>query len=141
MFGQSAKVGVILPYSWLSGSAVFDGKPVSRESSGLIDPVLKISINLVDAPALTLEEFPSYRQNWILGVSLSVSVPLGRYEEDRLVNLGTNRWSFKPEIGLSKRWGPVTVDVAASAKLYTDNDEFAGHHTREQARCTRSRAT
>ena len=133
MFGQSAKAGIILPYSWLSGSAVFDGTPVSREFSGLIDPVLKISTNLVGAPALTLEEFPSYTQNWILGVSLSMSVPLGRYDEDRLVNLGTNRWSFKPEIGVSKRWGPVTVDAATSVRLYTDNDEFLGHHTREQA--------
>ncbi len=132
LLGQSAKVSAIVPYGWLSGSAVFDGMPVSREFSGLIDPVFKITANLLGAPALTLEEFPSYRQNWILGVSLGMSVPLGRYDEERLVNLGNNRWSFKPEIGVSKRWGPVTVDVAASTKFYTDNEEFFGDHTREQ---------
>ncbi|MBI5507055.1 MAG: transporter [Deltaproteobacteria bacterium] len=132
LLGQSAKVSAILPYSWVSGSAVVDGVPVSREFSGLVDPIFKMTTNLLGAPALSFEDFPSYRQNWILGVSLSMSVPLGRYDEERLVNIGNNRWSFKPEVGVSKRWGPVTVDVAASTKFYTDNEEFFGGHRREQ---------
>ena len=38
----------------------------------------------------------------IVGASLQVSAPFGQYDNDRLVNIGTNRWSFKPESGISK---------------------------------------
>jgi len=132
LFGQSAKVGAIVPGAWVSGSAVFDGMPVEREVSGLVDPILKFSTNLYGAPATSLEDFANYHQDWIVGVSLSVSVPLGQYDQQRLVNIGTNRWSFKPEFGVSKRWGPLTLDAAASVKLYTDNDDFFPDHKREQ---------
>ena len=99
LFGQSAKVGAVLPYAGHSGSALFNGAPVEREFSGLVDPILKFTTNLLGAPAMSLEEFPNYRQDWIVGLSLSVTVPLGRYDEERLVNIGTNRWSFKPARG------------------------------------------
>jgi hypothetical protein len=132
LFGQSAKAGAILPYAWVSGSAVFNGMPVERDFSGLVDPIFKFSTNLLGAPATPLEDFASYEQNWIVGASLSISAPLGRYESERLVNIGTNRWSFKPELGVSKRWGQVTIDAAASVKLYTDNNHFFSDHKREQ---------
>ncbi len=132
LFGQSAKVGLVLPYAGLSGSALFNGAPVEREFSGLVDPIFKFTTNLFGAPALSLEDFPNYRQDWIVGLSMSISVPLGRYDEERLVNIGTNRWSFKPAVGVSKRWGPLTIDASASVKFYTDNDEFLVDREREQ---------
>jgi len=132
LFGQSAKIGALLPYAWLSGSAVFDDMPVEREVSGVIDPVFKFTTNLYGAPAQSLEDFPNYKQDWIIGATLSISVPLGQYEKERLVNIGTNRWSFKPELGVSKRWGPLTLEIAGNVKLYTDNKSFLGDKTREQ---------
>lgn len=132
LFGQSAKAGVVLPYTGVSGSALFNGAPVEREFAGLVDPSLKFTTNLLGSPAMSLEEFGSWRQNWIVGLSLSITVPLGRYDEERLVNIGTNRWSFKPAVGVSKRWGPVTIDASTSVKFYTDNDEFLVDQKREQ---------
>lgn len=132
LLGQSAKVGVVLPYAWMSGSATLDGMPVEREITGLVDPILKFSTNLYGAPATTLEDFASYHQDWIVGVSLSMTVPLGQYDHERLVNIGTNRWSFKPEFGVSKRWGPLTLDAAAGVRLYTDNSDFYPDHNRAQ---------
>jgi len=61
-----------------------------------------------------------------------VSVPLGQYDSDKLVNIGTNRWSAKPELGISKAWGPLTLELAAGVTFYTDNDDFLGGRTREQ---------
>ena len=55
-----------------------------------------------------------------------MTVPLGQYDSDKLVNVGTNRWSFKPEIGISKTFGPVTLELAPSATFYTDNENFFG---------------
>ena len=60
--------------------------------SGFVDPRLRFSVNFYGAPALTLKEFAGYKQDLILGASLQVSVPLGQYDADRLVNIGTNRW-------------------------------------------------
>ena len=49
-----------------------------------------------------------------------------------LVNIGTNRWSFKPEVGISKAIGPRTLEFEAAVTLYTDNDDFFGGHTLSQ---------
>ena len=133
VWGRSGKVDVVLPYAWLSGTAEFAGQPQAREVSGVVDPRLRLSVNFYGAPALTLKEFAGYKQDLILGASLQVSVPLGQYDADRLVNIGTNRWFFKPELGISKAWGPLTLEVAAGVSLYTDNRDFLDGKTRAQA--------
>ena len=100
--------------------------------SGLGDPRLRLSVNLYGAPALTLKEFAGYRPDLIVGVSLQVSSPLGQYDDDRLVNIGTNRWSVKPELGISKTFGRLTLELAAGVSFYTANHDFFGGKTREQ---------
>jgi hypothetical protein len=126
VWGRSGKIDVVLPYAWLSGSTKVAGRSVATEVSGLGDPQVRLSYLVYGAPALTVEQFPSYEPDLIIGVSLAVRAPLGQYDSDRLVNIGTNRWSFKPEIGISKTWGPVTLELAPSATFYTDNDDFRG---------------
>jgi hypothetical protein len=126
VFGNSGKLAVVLPYSWASGTATFEGEARAREVSGLGDPKLIFSVNLYGAPALSLEEFVDYQQDLIAGASFQISAPLGQYDSDKLLNIGTNRWSFRPEIGLSKAWGPFTVELAAGATFYTSNDDFLG---------------
>ena len=126
LWGRTAKLDFVLPYAWLSGSAKVAGKPVDRDVSGLGDPQARFSYLFYGAPALSVEEFADYQSDLILGASLAVTVPLGQYDSDKLVNIGTNRWSFKPEIGISKTWGPVTVELAPSVTFYTDNDNFFG---------------
>ena len=125
-WGRTAKLDLVLPYAWLSGSAKIAGKPVEREVSGLGDPQIRLSYLFYGAPALTLEEFADYKPDLILGAGVAVTVPLGQYDSDKLVNVGTNRWSFKPEIGISKTFGPVTLELAPSATFYTDNENFFG---------------
>ena len=131
-WGKSAKVGVIVPYTWMSGSAEFEGKTIQREVDGLADARFRLSVNLYGAPALTLKEFADYKQDLIIGASLQVSVPWGQYDSSRLVNIGTNRWTFKAEVGVCKAVGPWTLEVAAAATLYTDNNDFFGSNTRSQ---------
>jgi hypothetical protein len=133
VWGRSGKVDVVLPYAWLSGTAEVEGQPREREVSGLADPRLRFSVNLYGAPALALPEFASYRQDLIVGTSLQVTVPLGQYDPDKLVNIGTNRWSFKPELGISKALGPLTLELTTGVTLYTDNHNFFGGKTRAQA--------
>jgi len=124
VFGKSAKFDVILPYSSFSAHALVDGQPRAREMSGFGDPRFRFSINLFGAPALSVKEFASYKQDLIIGASLQVSAPLGQYDNSKLLNLGNNRWSFRPELGFSKASGPWTVEVAPSVTFFTDNTDF-----------------
>ena len=124
VWGRAGKLDLVLPHAWLSGSAKFSGRPVSTEVSGLGDPQVRFSYLFYGAPALTLDQFADYQPDLILGASLAVRAPLGQYDSDRLVNIGTNRWSFKPEIGISKTLGPMTLELDTSATFYTDNDNF-----------------
>ena len=132
LWGKSGKFDVIAPYTWLSGTADFAGQPVQRDVNGFSDPRFRLSVNLYGAPALTREQFRQYQQDLIIGTSLQVSAPLGQYDDTRAVNIGTNRWSFKPELGISKAYGPWTVEGAAAVTLYTDNNDFFGGNTRSQ---------
>jgi hypothetical protein len=126
VWGRSGKLDLVLPYAWLSGSAKFAGRPVSRDVSGLGDPQVRFSYLFYGAPALTLDQFADHQPDLIVGASLAVRAPLGQYDSDKLVNIGTNRWSFKPEIGISKTFGPLTLEMDTSVTLYTDNENFFG---------------
>lgn len=132
LWGHSGKIDGVVPYTWLSGSADYDGEPVTRSVNGFGDPLFRVSVNLYGAPALDLKEFGSYKQDLIVGAAMQVSVPWGQYDDTRLVNIGTNRWFVKPSLGVSKTEGPWTLEAVAAATFYTDNSDFYGGHTREQ---------
>jgi len=131
-WGRSAKIDASGTYSTLSGRADLAGVPRARDVTGWGDPRIRLSINLHGAPALTLPEIRSYRQDLIIGASLTAWAPLGQYDETKVINLGTNRWSLKPEIGASQAFGPWIVEVIGAAQFYQDNDEFFTNSTREQ---------
>lgn len=132
LWGKSGKFDVIVPYTWLSGTATYRGDAVERQVDGFADPLLRLSVNFYGAPALTLPEFKSYEQDLILGASLQVLVPAGQYDSTRLVNIGTNRWSFKPELGASKALGDLTLEFKTGVTLYTTNDDFFNGNRRAQ---------
>jgi hypothetical protein len=131
--GQSAKFDVIVPTSSFGALGFVNGQAREREISGLGDPRFRVSVNLFGAPALSAKDFGSYQQDLIVGVSLQGSAPLGQYDNSKLLNLGNNRWSFKPELGVSKAWGPWTFEVATGATFFSDNTDFIGGNTFAQA--------
>lgn len=133
LWGKSAKFDAIVPYTWLSGTADYKGESVERIVNGFANPAFRLSVNLYGAPALTMAEFAGWEQDVIVGVSLRVAAPWSQYDSTRLVNIGSNRWSFKPEAGISKALGPWTVELAAAAMFFTDNDDFFGGSTLSQA--------
>jgi hypothetical protein len=130
--GKSAKIDVVVPYSSLDAHGLVLDQPRFRHVSGFGDPAVRFSMNFIGAPALTLEEFAGYKQDLIVGGSLRLGIPLGQYDEDRLINIGSNRWSLRPELGISKAAGPWTLELTPGISLYSDNDDFFGGQTREQ---------
>jgi Putative MetA-pathway of phenol degradation len=131
-WGQSGKIDVIVPYTWLAGTATYAGAPIERIVDGFGDPMFRVSLNLYGAPSLGLKEFASYRQDVIVGASLRVSAPWGQYDDARVVNLGSHRWIFKPELGVSKASGQWTLEGTAAATVFTENNDFYGGKTRKQ---------
>lgn len=130
--GKSAIVDVVVPYTFLSGSADYEGEPVTREINGYANPSFRLSWNFYGAPAMGLKEFSTWQQDLVIGASLRVYAPWSQYDSSRLVNIGTNRWSFKPELGISKTLGQWTVEGQLAATIFTDNTDFYGGNTREQ---------
>jgi hypothetical protein len=125
LFGLTSQAFVALPFSWAQASGKLFGEDSSITRSGLGDTRFRLSVLLFGAPAVTLEEFAKSSPQTIMGVSLTVIAPTGQYFTDKLINLGTNRWSFKPEIGLSyvvdKQW---FIDLYTGVWLFTNNNSF-----------------
>lgn len=132
VLGKSAKFDVVVPYAWLSGDAKAFGQTRERRVDGFADPRFRFSLNLFGAPAYPLDEFKHYRQDLVIGTVLEVTAPGGQYDADKLVNIGTNRWSIKPEIGIAKSFGPLTLELAGGVRFFSENDEFFGGQLREQ---------
>jgi hypothetical protein len=116
-----------------SAQGIANGQPAERQMSGFGDPRFRVSVNLFGAPALSAKDFVNYQQDLIVGVSMQVSAPLGQYDDSKLLNLGFNRWSFKPELGISKAWGPWTFELTPSVLIFSDNKDFFGGNTFSQA--------
>ena len=130
---MSSKIDVGLSHACLDGSADYQGQHLARNVCGWSDARARWSVNFFGAPALAPKEFASYRQNLVIGASLQLGVPVGEFDPARLINIGANRWTAKPEIGLSKmlghRW---TVDLALAGTFFETNDDFYGGHRRAQ---------
>jgi hypothetical protein len=129
---KSAKAGVLLPFADLDAQGYVDGAFRTREDTGLADPSFYFTINLYGAPALSSNAFRDYRQETIVGVSFKLTAPLGVYDNDKLLNIGTNRWSLKSELGVSHAISRLYLEGAIAATFYTDNEDFYNGKTREQ---------
>lgn len=131
-WGRSANVSVALPYLLgdLEGLYLKTFQQVHR--SGLGDAQVRFSVNLAGAPAMTPRQFVDYRPHLVVGASVIVVAPTGQYSGSKLINIGTNRWSFKPEIAVTRTAGPWRAEVYVGVWLFTDNHDFAGGRTREQ---------
>jgi hypothetical protein len=131
-WGRSGKLDIVIPYTWLSGSATYAGEPLERVVAGFGDPKLRLSVNFYGSPALDLKQFKGWKQDLIIGANVQVSMPWGQYDDSRLVNIGTNRWFVKPELGVSKAVGALTLELSAAATLFGDNTDFYGGRKRSQ---------
>lgn len=134
VFGRQALFTVALPYAWGDASGNVGDQQQRVYRSGLADIRTRFSVNLWGSPAMNLEEFSrrSHRKP-ILGTSLTMSSPTGQYGSTKLINIGTNRWSFKPELGLSYPVKKVDLDLYVGAWFFTDNGSFyMGRSSRSQ---------
>jgi hypothetical protein len=123
-FGRSANVTAVLPYAvgTFSGTVLGVGQSIYR--SGLTDSSFRLSANLKGGPAMNIEEFRNWRQKTLVGATFTVEVPTGQYDPARLVNPGTHRWAFRPELGLSRRFGSWVADAYGGAWFFAGNGKY-----------------
>lgn len=133
LMGKSWMALAFVPVTWgeAAGSVGEDRREASRR--GLADPRLKLSVILAGSPPMTAAEFARAPRRPIIGCSVTLVAPIGQYQPTKLVNLGSNRWSFKPEVGLSLPAGRWTVDAYAGVWVFTANEAFyPGSSSRRQ---------
>jgi len=128
-FGSTSKFVIEIPYVIGNLKGFLDGEPRTRNISGFSDIGLTLSANFIGAPSMTPSEFLELLNSPhpILGASVKILVPSGHYEKDRLINVGTNRWAIKPELGfmmpLNDKW---LFELELGVWFFADNDEFLG---------------
>jgi hypothetical protein len=124
VFGRQALILGAIPIvnAKASGEVGEDRRSVTR--TGLADARLKLAIGMFGAKAMTLREFVTTPRRPVVGASITIGVPLGQYESRHLINLGSHRWSLKPEVGLSypiRRW---QLEGYVGGWFFTKNDSF-----------------
>lgn len=130
--GQSGRLTLVLPYAELSGSGTVKGQVINASAEGLSDPMIKASVNLYGAPALSASEFKNYQQDLIIGASLAASIPWGQYNSTQMINVGGNRSVIQPGIGASQAIGPWRLELAGMASIFTSNTNYMGNNTLSQ---------
>ncbi len=123
--GQTAQVSVGIPYLWakVSGSVAESVQSVTR--SGFGDTRLRLSVLVHGAPAVSAAELAKAPKRTVLGTSLTITAPTGQYIYGKLINIGTNRWSFKPELAISEPMGNRWLfDFYAGVWFFTNNNSF-----------------
>jgi hypothetical protein len=128
LFQKSARIDLAQAYQRGRWHGLVDGVPTSVRRSGLADSVLRFAINLYGAPPLKGEEFAAYRAKvnveTIVGTALVVQLPTGEYMDDKLINLGTNRYTFRSQLGVVHNRGKWSMELTGAVWLYTDNNDY-----------------
>jgi hypothetical protein len=124
LFNKLARIQAAVPYGFLNGYAKVFGADTSGTRAGFFDAKIKFGLNLLGSPVLSPKEYRLFQEQTVLGASLVVNVPIGQYFPDKLINLGTNRWGFKPEIGFSHREGRLYYEIYTGIWFFTNNNNF-----------------
>ena len=130
--GRQASLTLAAPYQWGEASGSVGETRRSVQRSGMGDLRLRFATMLVGGEALAPREFAGRKRGPSVGLSLVVVAPTGQYEPTRLVNIGSNRWAAKPEVGLAWPRGPWQFDLHGGVWVFGDNRDFQGGKRRSQ---------
>jgi len=135
LWGRTSNLVVDLPYQWSTTKGILIDTPARGSVSGFGDPSITLSVNLLGAPTMTLKDFQAFRASPrpVLGASLKVIVPVGRYDPHRLLNVGGNRWATKAELGYIAPLTPkLLLELDAGVWFLGDDPDFiAGYREQE----------
>jgi len=125
--GKLARLDLAVPWQNLKWTGLLDGAPAEAKRVGLADPTVRLSMILAGGPP-----DPAASSNTVFGAAVAISVPLGEYLDDKLLNLGQNRVVIRPQIGVLHTRRKWSYELTGSTFLFGDNDEFFGGSTLKQ---------
>jgi hypothetical protein len=131
--GRSSTLLVALPIIGGHLDGLYLGERAVADRKGPGDLRIRVGVNLYGAPARRLPEFaktPPSRIN--VGASVTVIAPVGQYDSQKIVNLGSNRWAFKPEAAITRNAGAWMFEIYGGAWLFTDNTDYVNGQVRSQ---------
>ena len=133
-FGRSANITGVLPFAVGDIRGKLSGEERAIRRAGVADTVVRLAVNIRGAPARSVAEFMTTKPaRSVLGASVKVVVPTGQYDQTRAINIGTNRWAVKPELGYSGHGGPLLLDAYAGGWFFTANDAFFSSDAQAEA--------
>jgi len=131
-FGATGRLATVLPFVWGDYEGLWLGEPASASRRGIADPLVKFAFNFVGAPARTLQEWSKYQEQTIVGASVLVTVPIGQYDPEKLINLGSNRWAFRARLGASHHLRRWYFELIGELWAFTQNNDAPGNSTISQ---------
>ena len=136
LLGKSARVDLAQPYQFGNWAGLVNGVPTTVDRQGFADTSVRFAVNLLGAPPLRGKEFAEYRASadheTIVGIGLVLQLPTGQYYDDKLINLGGNRFTFRPQLGAIHNWGKWSAELTAAGLFFTDNNDFFNGKRLEQ---------
>ena len=132
VFGLAGRVDLVLPFVIGDWQGDVEGIGATTSRTGFADPVARFALFFIGAPALSRAEFAQFKPKTVVGATLRLRVPLGQYDADRLINLGSNRWMLSPQLGVSQVVGRFLLEAYAGVWFFTDNTELLGTNTLSQ---------
>ena len=136
-FGNKlARIDAYVPYTIAKWNGLLQEIPTTINRDGFGDPRLRLSVNLFGPKAMDpkglFEYLKSHSTYTTVGASISIVLPLGQYFEDKLLNVGLNRFVFRPQVGLLHNWDNWSFELSSSVFIFTQNDNFFGGNQRKQ---------
>jgi hypothetical protein len=105
----------------------------SESASGYADPALMFDINLFGTPRLKSGvDLLNYEPTFTVDAAFMVAFPIGTYDEDKLVNMGLNRWYGRIALPMKYHFGVFSpgymssFELIPSVWLFDENDDFLG---------------
>lgn len=135
MFGRPTKMKLAQPWSSGHWDGLVEGEFRTRDTTGFADTRVVIETLFAGAEAMSPAEMADYVPDTVWGLRLQLVAPTGEYDSTKAINLGANRWGLIPEIGFSRPVGKWSIEGAAGAWLFGDNDDFYGASASSRNRC------
>ena len=134
LFNKLTKIDAVIPYSLGKYEALLNGEHTKLNRNGFADPQLRISMILLGVTPLKPQDyFKHEKKKFRLGINFRVKIPVGAYDSNYALNVGTNRWTFQTGIGgsytISKK---IIFEAHLNSWLFTKNaDYYNGNHTQQ----------
>ena len=112
---------------------VAPGSSFSQSASGYADPSVQLDVNLYGtSPLKSTVDLVNYEPTWTIDAAVMLAFPIGQYDDDKLVNMGLNRWYGRIAFPIKYHFGVFapgymsSFELTPSVWLFAENDDFIG---------------